>query len=102
MGRIEKNAAGRRNAADATSLIARLRNGEPQALSELRNRYAKVVYALAFRALQNSVAAEEVLQNVFSRISHNPEALDTGSGSLVSWLMVNRRNPSPVGLCGRR
>ena len=102
MGRIEKTTAGRGNADDGTSLIARLRNGEPQALSELHNRYAKVVYALAFRALQNSVAAEEILQNVFSRLSRNPEAFDTGSGRLISCLMVNRRNPSPVGLCGRR
>jgi DNA-directed RNA polymerase specialized sigma24 family protein len=102
MGRIEKNTAGGGNADNGTSLIARFRNSEPQALSELHNRYDKVVYALAFRVLQDSVAAEEILQNVFSRLSRNPEAFDTGSGSLVSWLMVNRRNPSPVGLCGRR
>ena len=98
MGRIEKNTAGGGNAADETSLIARLRNGEPQALSELHDRYAKVVYLLAFRVLQDSVAAEEILQNVISRLSCNPEAFDTGSGSLISWLMVNGRNPSPVGL----
>jgi hypothetical protein len=102
MGRIEKNAAGRGKAAAPTSLIARLRNDEPQALSELHNRYAKVVYALAFWALQDSVAAEEVLQNVFLRLSRNPEEFDAGSGSLISWLMVNGRNPSPVDLCGQR
>ena len=102
MGRIEKNTAGGGNADDGMSLIARLRNGEPQALSELHDRYAKVVYALAFRVLQDSVAAEVVLQDVFSRLSRNPEAFDTGSGSLISWLMVNGRNSSPVDLSGWR
>jgi hypothetical protein len=43
MGRTEKNAAGRGNAADSTTLIARLSNGEQQALSELRDRYAKAM-----------------------------------------------------------
>jgi RNA polymerase sigma-70 factor (ECF subfamily) len=98
MGRIEKTTAGGGNAVNGTSLIARLHNGEQQALSELYSRYAKVVYLLAFRVLQDSVAAEEILQNVISRLSCNPEAFDTGSGSLISWLMVNGRNPSPVGL----
>jgi len=68
-------------------------------LSELHDRYAKVVYTLAFRVLQDSVAAEEIQQNVFSRLSRDPEAFDTGSCSLISWLMVNARNPFPVGLC---
>lgn len=102
MGRIEKNTSGRGNAVDGTSLIARLPNGEQQVLSVLHDRYAKVVYLLAFRVLQDSVATDEILQNVFSRLSRNPEAFDTGSGSLISWLMVNGRNPSPVGLWGRR
>jgi hypothetical protein len=68
MGRIEKNTAGRGNADDATSLIARLRNGEPQALSELHDRYAKVVYALAFRGVASVIATVGIGSGATQRI----------------------------------
>ena len=46
-------------------LVARIRAGDQQAMSELYDRYSKVVYAVALRVLQDTTAAEDVLQETF-------------------------------------
>ena len=97
-GTNREDPAGCGNAADETSVIARLRNGEQQATSELHDRYAKLVYALALRVLQDSVAAEDVLQDVFSRLRRDPNAFDNSPSSLTAWLTLIGRNRSIDGL----
>jgi len=102
MGSIEKSPVRRNGATDEMRLIARLRAGEQQAMSELYDRYAKVVYAVALRVLQDAAAAEDVLQDVFLQLWRNPDAFDASRGSLAAWLAVIARHRSIDRLRKRR
>jgi RNA polymerase sigma-70 factor (ECF subfamily) len=74
--------------------VARIRAGDQQAMSELYDRYGKVVYAVALRVLQDTAAAEDVLQDVFMQLWRNPDAFDASRGSLGAWLSVISRHRS--------
>jgi RNA polymerase sigma-70 factor (ECF subfamily) len=99
---VAKNPLGRGDAADEMRLIARLRAGDQQAMSELYDRYSKVVYAVALRVLQDAAAAEDVLQDVFLQLWRKPDAFDASRGSLAAWLAVITRHRSIDRLRQRR
>jgi RNA polymerase sigma-70 factor (ECF subfamily) len=82
----------RPEAADDIRLIARIRAGEPGAMSELYDRYSSVVYGVALRVLQDAAAAEDVLQDIFLQLWRKPDAFDSSRGSLVAWLAVIARH----------
>ena len=83
-------------------LVARIRAGDQQATSQLYDRYAKVVYAVALRVLQDTGAAEDILQDVFLQLWRNPDAFDASRGSLAAWLAVIARHRSIDRLRKRR
>src|SRR5271166_6117156 len=89
---VEKSPLGRSDAADEMRLIARLRAGDQQAMSEIYDRYSKVVYSVALRVLQDAAAAEDVLQDVFLQLWRKPDAFDASRGSLAAWLAVISRH----------
>ncbi len=89
---ITNSVPGRGEPADDMRLVARIRAGDQQAMSELYDRYAKVVYAVALRVLQETSAAEDVLQDVFVQLWRNPDAFDASRGSLAAWLAVISRH----------
>ena len=61
-------------------------------MSELYDRYSKVVYSVGLRILQDSGAAEDVLQDIFLQLWRNPDAFDASRGSLAAWLAVIARH----------
>ena len=61
-------------------------------MAELYDRYSSVVYAVALRVLGDTMAAEDVLQEVFLQLWRNPSAFDAARGSLGAWLAVIARN----------
>ena len=90
------------DAADDMRLVARIRAGDQQAMSQLYDRYGKIVYAVALRVLQDAAAAEDVLQEVFLQLWRNPDAFDASRGSLAAWLSVISRHRSIDQLRKRR
>jgi RNA polymerase sigma-70 factor (ECF subfamily) len=64
----------------------RLARGEEAALGELYDRYASLVHSLAHRVLDDDDAADQITREVFGYIWENPDAYDTKSGSLRSWM----------------
>ncbi len=98
----EKSPLNRGDAGDEMRLVARIRAGDQQAMSELYDRYAKVVYAVALRVLQDAAGAEDVLQDVFLQLWRNPDAFDASRGSLAAWLAVISRHKSIDRLRKRR
>ncbi len=69
-----------------------MKSGDQSAMAELYDRYSSVVYAVALRVLGDTMAAEDVLQEVFLQLWRNPSAFDAARGSLGGWLAVITRN----------
>jgi RNA polymerase sigma-70 factor (ECF subfamily) len=66
-------------------LITRLRNGEPDAVSDLSSAYGPRVYQLALRYLKNAEDAEEVTQDVLLKVFQRIDAF-RGDAALSSWI----------------
>jgi len=99
---MDKSPGTRADAGDDLRLVARLRAGDQQALSELYDRYSSVVYGVALRILQDTGAAEDLLQDIFLQLWRKPDAFDSSRGSLGAWLAVIARNRSIDRLRQRR
>ena len=87
---------------DDMRLVARVRAGDQQGLSELYDRYSKVVYGVALRILHDTGAAEDLLQDIFLQLWRKPDAFDSSRGSLPAWLAVIARHRSIDRLRQRR
>jgi len=99
---IPQSTPARGNSADDMKLVARIRASDQQAMSELYDRYAKIVYAVALRVLQDASTAEDVLQDIFMQLWRNPDAFDGSRGTLAAWLTVISRHRSIDRLRQRR
>lgn len=64
-------------------LIARSREG---ALSELYDRYSRLVYSMALNALGEPAIAEEITQDVFIRIWDNADSYRAEKAKVVTWI----------------
>ncbi len=72
--------------AGLTVAIGRYRQA---ALAEAYRRHGGAVYGLARRLLRNDAMAEEVTQEVFTRLWDRPERFDPERGSLRAFLMAD-------------
>ena len=75
-----------------SALIWSIRSGNQEAMAQLYDRYASVVYAVALRVLGEAAAAEDVLQEIFMQLWRNPGSFDASRGELTPWLVVITRN----------
>lgn len=67
------------------ALLARLKAGEPGALSEVAGRFGPKIQQLAFRYLRNKEDAEEVTQDVLYKV-HRKVGTFRGDAALSSWI----------------
>jgi RNA polymerase sigma-70 factor (ECF subfamily) len=73
-------------------LVQQLQAGSEDALIALHTRYANLVYSVAYRVLEDSMAAEEVTQDTFMRLWKKAYTYDPTKGQFVAWLLtVTRR-----------
>lgn len=77
---------------DDKSLIDRVLVREQQAMTEIFDRYAGLVYSVALRVLKDDGHAEDVTQEIFFQLWKNPDSFSSSRGSLASWLLVVARN----------
>lgn len=80
------------SASQDDALLARVRNGDEQAMAALYDRYAKVIYSVALRVLRDRGAAEDVMQEVLMQVWRSPDGFEATRGSLGGWLAVVARN----------
>jgi RNA polymerase sigma-70 factor (ECF subfamily) len=78
--------------ADDENLVRRLKAHEPRAMSELYDRYARVVFSLIVRIVRNSAVAEDLVQETFLRVWHRAHSFDAEKGALGAWLLAVARN----------
>ncbi len=77
---------------DDKTLIQMLTLNQTEALGELYDRYGRLVYSIAFNSLGDQAAAEEIVQDVFTRVWKNANTYDAGFAKVSSWLVSITRN----------
>src|SRR5215207_2243320 len=76
---------------DEAKLVNRLIDQDQSALSELYQQFGGLVYSIALRVVQNPTLAEEVTQDAFLKVWHQPSSWDPQRGKFVSWLLTITR-----------
>ena len=84
------------------ALVMAIRSGDQSAMAALYDRFSSIVYAVALRVLQETGAAEDVLQDIFMQLWRNPGAFDSSRGNMAAWLAVIARNRAIDALRRRR
>jgi RNA polymerase sigma-70 factor, ECF subfamily len=84
------------------ALVTAVRSGDQSAMAALYDRYSSVVYSVALRVLQDTGAAEDVLQDIFMQLWRKPAAFDASRGNMAAWLAVIARNRAIDALRRRR
>ena len=69
-------------------LVAAVQRHDQQALAELYRRHGGSLFDIALRVLAVRGLAEEVVQDVFTRLWQSPERFDPARGSLRSFLLA--------------
>jgi RNA polymerase sigma-70 factor, ECF subfamily len=77
---------------DEAILIKRIAKQDSKALSELYDRYARVLYAVAFRMLNVVEETEEVVIDVFSQVWRTAERYDAQKARVDTWLFMQTRS----------
>ena len=75
-----------------TDLLQLVAAGDHASLDELHRRYSGVLLATAFRVLNNSRDAEEVVQEAFVQIWEKARVYDAERGKPLTWAMTLTRN----------
>ncbi len=84
------------------ALVSAIRSADQGAMAALYDRYSSIVYSVALRVLQDTGAAEDVLQDVFMQLWRNPGAFDASRGHMAAWLAVIARHRAIDALRRRR
>lgn len=84
------------------ALVTAIRSGDQGAMAALYDRYSSIVYSVALRVLQDTGAAEDVLQDIFMQLWRRPEAFDASRGNMSAWLAVIARHRAIDSLRRRR
>ncbi len=77
---------------DDASLLARIANRDQAALSELYNRYACIIYSLAFRSLRSIEESEEVVLEVFAQVWRIADRYTSTKSRADTWLFMLARS----------
>ncbi|HYF13885.1 MAG TPA: sigma-70 family RNA polymerase sigma factor [Phycisphaerales bacterium] len=73
--------------------MRRVAANEESAISELYDRFASLVYRMAYQALPSKSDAEDAVQEVFVRLWRTAGRYDPEKAALVTWVMlISRRH----------
>ena len=73
-------------------LAARLRDGDPDALAEMYQRFGTTTFGFLVRALGDRGAAEDVQQQVFLEVWRRSGEYDPERAGLLTWVMTIARS----------
>jgi RNA polymerase sigma-70 factor (ECF subfamily) len=77
---------------DDASLIQLLALNQPDALSDLYDRYGRLVYSIALNSIGDQAVAEEIVQDVFTRVWEKAKNYDPQIAKVSTWLISITRN----------
>lgn len=76
------------------AIMARIKDRDPAALSELYDQYNRLLFGLILSILKKRSEAEDILQEVFTSIWQKAEMYDLERGSVYTWIVTLARNKS--------
>lgn len=76
------------------ALLQSVGRADRDAFAQLYDRFSGVLFATAFRILNNAEAAEDVLQDVFLQIWEKAPLYDPTRGKPLTWAVTLTRNKS--------
>lgn len=82
------------NVVDDLSLIRQITQQSQAALSQLYDRYARIMHAVAYKMLGSVEEAEEVVLDVFSQVWHRADTYNADRGRVDAWLFLMTRSRS--------
>src|SRR5436190_12726184 len=74
--------------------LGRMARGDADALGEVYDRHARLLYSLALRIVKLQADAEDVLQEVFAQAWRQAPQYDAGRGTVIGWLVTLTRSRS--------
>ncbi|MHB1278352.1 MAG: RNA polymerase sigma factor [Bacteroidia bacterium] len=80
------------NLNSSRSLIDQIRAGNRQALAELYDAYAGMVYGVVLKMIRNEELAQEIVQDVFLRVWKNIDTYDPAKARISTWMINIARN----------
>jgi RNA polymerase sigma-70 factor (ECF subfamily) len=73
-------------------LIALIVRGENWALSEIHDRYIRLVFSLALKTLNDQASAEEIVQQVFTEVWRHARHFQLERGKFSAWVSTITRH----------
>ncbi len=73
---------------DEAFLLERIAQQDQAALADLYDRYARILYAVAFKSLGSVQESEEVVLDVFSQVWRTAANYDTTRSRVDTWLFM--------------
>jgi RNA polymerase sigma-70 factor (ECF subfamily) len=77
---------------DDQTLLRLIVNARAEALSELYDRYSRLVFSLALNSVGDAATAEEITQDVFLRVWQRARQYRADRGKVSTWLTGITRN----------
>ena len=75
-------------------LLAAMARGDKSALASLYDSLSRPLYSLAYRVVNDSSEAQDIIQDVFLQIWQKAGTYDTSRGSVFGWAATLTRNRS--------
>lgn len=81
----------RDQAAIDVALMQRVAAGDERAVADLYDRFASLVYKMAFQSMPTRAESEDAVQEIFIRLWRTADRYDPERAALVTWVMLIAR-----------
>lgn len=81
-----------RNRIDEANIVSRITEKDQGALALLYDRYARIIYTIAYKILNSSEESEEVVLDVFTQVWRTAKNYSSQKGRVDTWLFMMTRS----------